>query len=357
MSERGEGGARKAARRGLNVLRSRGVAIPTLTRVSSFGGAAPDVLEGWMMSPDSTGMQLFAVTAHPPTGRYRSVFVFLHGAQGVARLENATLSQSQLKEYFGKLLPGAGYAAIPVPVEWARFRIADARRVHRDRGLPEPLGFTTAAALLDPVPDAAPVHPFDDEGFEMSDDDASDLAKGSANLHNVPEFRSWLPSNQAMQEVLTKVGEQLSPGETPDPAFVTERLRAEADAATDRYFTEEIRTDLVRQMKDSALSVLARDGEQKALEVAATMNVVQRCGLVTNPPRDVPFSEGILRQSRRIDDRARRRAFEDSGHRHRARLGRSAGGSRRSAGLISRVRASETRRVVAENADRLCRFR
>jgi hypothetical protein len=247
-----------------------------------------------MMAPDSGGMQLFAVTSRAPAGRYRASFVFLHGALGVARVDNANMSQTQLKDYFGKVLPGSGYAATPVPVEWARFRIADARRITRERKLAEPLGFTTAAPVLEPVPATSPNHPFDDEGFELADDDAAELAKGSAALHNVPEFRGWLPTNTAMQELLVNVGGKLSPGETPDPQVVTDHLRAEAEAATDRFFSPEVREELVRRMKDSALSALARDGEQRALEIAATMKMISKCGLVTDPPREVPFLKAFF---------------------------------------------------------------
>jgi hypothetical protein len=288
VSERGTGAARKAARRALNVLRARKVPIPDLRHTAALPSAA-DVVEGWMMAPDSSGMQLFAVSSRSASGRYRVVFVFLHGSQGVARIENASMSQSQLKDYFAKILPGAGYSATRVPVEWARYRISDARRVHKGRGLPEPLGFATAAPLIEPVPSEAPTHPFDDEGFELADDDAADFAKASASLHNVPEFRSWMPTNEAMQELLVHVGEKLSPGETPEPGVVTEHLRTESEAATDRFFSPDAREEVVRRMKDSALSALARDGEQRALEIAAVMKVIEKCGLVTNPPRDVPF--------------------------------------------------------------------
>jgi len=288
VAEHGEGGTRKAAKRALNVLRARKVHIPTRVHTAALPTAA-DVVEGWMMAPDSSGMQLFAVSSRSASGRYRVVFVFLHGSQGVARIENSTMSQSQLKDYLAKILPGAGYSATRVPVDWARYRIADARRVHRGRGLPEPLGFTTAATLIEPVPADPPTHPFDEEGFELADDDAADFAKASASLHNVPEFRSWLPTNEAMQELLTSVGAKLTPGETQEPGVVTEFLRTEGEAMTDRFFSPDLREEVVRRMKDSALSALAREGESRALEISAVIKVVEKCGLVTNPPRDVPF--------------------------------------------------------------------
>lgn len=295
VAERGDGAARKSARRALNVLRSRGIAIPERKRVAVLAsGEATETVEAWMMAPDSGGMQLFAVTSRGSSGRYRASFVYLHGSLGVARVDNTTMSQSQLKEYFAKVLPGAGYGATPVPVEWARYRIADARRIQAERKLAEPLGFTTAAPLLGPVPSGSVSHPFDDEGLELSDEDAAELAKSSGALHNTPEFRGWLPTNTAMQELLVNVGSKLTPGETPDPQVVTDHLQSEVSAATDRFFSPEVREELIRRMKDSALSALARDGEQRALEIAGAMKTIQKCGLVTDPPRDVPFLKAFF---------------------------------------------------------------
>jgi hypothetical protein len=42
-------------------------------------------------------------------------------------------------------------------------------------------------------------------------------------------------------------------------------------------------------MKDSALSVLAREGETQALLIVAALRAVERAGLITDPPHEVPF--------------------------------------------------------------------
>jgi hypothetical protein len=137
-------------------------------------------------------------------------------------------------------------------------------------------------------------HPLDAEGLELGDDDEKELAKKSAALHNVPEFGGWLPTRTAVDELLSKLGETLTPGVEADPKVVQERLTEEVGAATDRYFTPERRADLVALMKDSALSILAREGESRALEVIATVRTVERCGLITDPPREVPFLRGFF---------------------------------------------------------------
>jgi hypothetical protein len=156
------------------------------------------------------------------------------------------------------------------------------------------MGLTRAESLLEPLPKQAPAHPFDDEGLELSAEDATELAKGSEKLHRLPEFRGWLPSREAIDELLLKVGESMEPGSTPDQEGLQKALQSEVLSATDRYFSPERREALIRSMRDSALSILQRDGEQNALEVVGTMQCIERCGLITDPPHEVGFLKAFF---------------------------------------------------------------
>lgn len=297
-AEHGSGPARKAARRGLNVLKSRGVAIPEKRRVATLGAPRGESsLAAWMMAPDTAGSVLLVIAARAPASRYRAAFVALHDTAGVHRVDNAELSQSQLRESMKEVLPGARYKPVKVPVEWARARIAQARRRHAELGVPEPLGFASARDLLEPVVEPMPAHPFEDEGLELAEEDARELAKQSAALHGLPEFEGWFPPKATIDELLTKLGEGITPGEQPDHEQLDAKLDEEIASATDRYFSPERRAEIVRAMRDSALSVLAREGEQRALEVAATMRTIESCGLITNPPHEVPFLRGFFEKA------------------------------------------------------------
>jgi hypothetical protein len=289
-ADRAEGAARKAARRGLNVLKARGIAVPTERHVRNVGGdKSPEIEEALLLAPDSGGSVCLAITSRSLTSRAHSVFVFLHDDFGVHRVNTGELSQTQLKEALQRALPGADYRPVKVPVAWARARIAAARKTHASRGLPEPLGFSSAASLLEPVPTEPEEHPFDGEGLELGDEDAQDLAKNSQALHLLPEFRGWFPPKAVVDELLGKVGEGLTPGVEPPPEELQKKLEEEIVSATDRYFTPERREQLARMMKDSALSVLSREGEVRTLEVVATMKNIREAGLITNPPHEIGF--------------------------------------------------------------------
>jgi hypothetical protein len=302
-AERAEGAARKAARRGLNVLKARGVSIPEQGRVSAVGGGkAPEQTEAFMLAPDSQGNVLLAITTRSPSARGKVAFVYLNDDFGVHRVDVGELSQSQLKDALAKALPGARYKAVTVPVEWARKRVADARARHAERKIPEPMGFSRADSLLTPVPADAVPHPFDAEGLELSLEDASDMIKTSAELHGVPELQGWFPEKGAVDELFAFVGKSLAeaghdPTKEPPPEALRTALSEQIAAATDRYFTPERRARLVVSLKDAALSVLARDGEEKALQLAALAKVAAEAGLITNPPHEIPFLRGYFEKA------------------------------------------------------------
>ena len=294
VAERGAGPARKAARRGLSVLKSRGVTVERRPRKASIAGSSKAETKAWMLPANSQGVVILVVAEHSPTSRSQVCVVQLRDRIGVMRIENAAVGSSSLSKKLKEMTGHPALSPVEVPVDWVRARIAAARARHQTNGVPEPLGFDTAAELLTPIPQTHPAHPFDEEGLEIADEDADALANDSARLHQLPEFNAWLPPKSAVEEVLYRVGQTLPPGEQPSQDLVAEKVTEEVRGATDRYFSPQAIEELVEMMKDSALSVLNRDGEAKALEVVGTMKVVQRCGLITNPPRDNAFLRGFF---------------------------------------------------------------
>jgi hypothetical protein len=289
-AEQASGNVRKVARRGLNILKSRGVTIPSRGRVATVAqiNSVPTI-RAWVMPPDATGGVVVILAAHTPTRRCRTAFVYMHDELGIHRVESGEQSVTQLKEAMNRLAPGTALKPVEVPLDWARARIVFARKRHTTTGIPQPLGLTTIARLLEPAPEELPEHPFDAEGFELADEDAREMASSSARLHELPEFRGWLPTRAALDELLAKVGEHLTPDEQPEQSELATIIEAQIKSATDRYFSPQRREQPVVTMKDSALSVLAREGEGKTLEVVAAMKRIASAGLITDPPHEVGF--------------------------------------------------------------------
>jgi hypothetical protein len=289
ISTRGTGKARKAARRALKVLKSRGVSIPKEKRIAKLGGSSEPGEKAWLLAPDPAMNSLLVLAERHTSGRFRAALVFLNDGYGVTQVQQGEFSQSGLKKTIESVAPAARYKPTEVDVAWARSRIHEALKSQRERKLVEPLGLMSISDLLKTAPDKPVAHPFDSEGLEVAPEDARDMSRDSGELHMLPEFRAWLPSRGSIDEMLQDVGKNMTPDEQPAQERMQELLRAGVVRATDRYFTPEVRKHLVGVMKDSALSVLAREGESTALRVAATMQCIENAGLITDPPSDVPF--------------------------------------------------------------------
>jgi hypothetical protein len=294
VAELGDGPARKAARRGINVLKARGVSIPALARALPNAPAPELAREAWLLPPDSSGTLAVVLAERQQSGSYNTAFVYFRDGQNILRVQTGSLGLSRIKDTMNQALGGAGYGPVSVPWAWAQYRVAERRAWHLARSVPEPLGMTATQKLLESSPTAAPPHPFDEEGLALGDEDAEKLARDSAVLHQWPEFRSWLPPERSVQELLMQIGRRLSPDQQLPREQLDPIMREQVAAATDRYFTPERRTVLAQRMKDSGLSVLARLGETAALQVAAVVHVTRGAGLITNPPSAVQFLTGYF---------------------------------------------------------------
>lgn len=291
VAEHGEGAARKAARRGLSVLKARGVAIPKSTRTATLQDAAVTAAEpvAWLLPPDVSGNEAVVLARPEASGRLRTSFVFFRDGQRVLRVQNAVLALSKIKQHMAQSLGSTSYSPVVVPWGWAQHRVLTLKRWHAEHGVPEPLGLAGVSELLGDAPSEPPPHPFDQQGLALSDEEATARAKTSSELHRFPEFRSWLPTPNALEELLVKLGERLGNTPTPDKAALDEMVRQEVVAATDRYFTPERRTRIVERLKDCGFSVLTRLGREEGLQVAAVIRAVEQAGLITNPPSEIGF--------------------------------------------------------------------
>jgi len=281
--------ARKAARRALNVLKARGVAISTRAHVARFTDEGPSSLEATFLPPDATGTSAITVASREASGRYHIAEVIARDGVGILHAGSAWLSGTQLKESRSRAENAVGMAPVAVPVEWARHRIAAARERNAVSRQIVPLGFDRCRELVEPVPPTPPAHPVADLEAGVTSEIASARAPGSATLHGELEFRSWLPDQGAIAEMLQKLGENLGPEGLKDGDKVNAAMSEEMAAATDRFFTPELRAVIAQRMRDAAISVRSRKGDARAVDVLAIARAIEEAGLITSPPREIPF--------------------------------------------------------------------
>lgn len=208
---------------------------------------------------------------------------------GILHAGGGWISGSQLKDGRARATEALGVSPVPVSLEWARWRIAAARELNARSKHVVPLGYDNCRELFEPVPAAEPPHPVGDLEAAVTSEKAWADAPGSAGLHGEPEFRSWLPDRGALDELLQKLGARLGPEAAKEPEKVDEALRAEIADATDRFFSPEVRAIVAGRMRDAAISIRARKGDAVASTVLGVARAVTEAGLITSPPREIPF--------------------------------------------------------------------
>lgn len=289
-AEHGTGAARKSARRGLNVLKSRGVALPPpAPRVGRIGSDVVGPRQAWLLPPDPNGVVGIVLADPLPSGSYQACSVFFRENREILRVQSGQLSLSRLDKNMRESLGGSGYGPVPVPWAWAQWRLVERRAWHAERKVAEPLGWMGAEKLLEGHPTEAPPHPFEDERLKPPPEAVEELARNSASLHQWPEFRSWLPGERSLQEMLLHIGRKFGPTPPTAKEEIDPIVREQVIAATDRYFTPERRAVLANRMLDSGLSVLHRLGEDAARHLQAVIQTIRGAGLITNPPSGVGF--------------------------------------------------------------------
>jgi hypothetical protein len=287
--------ARKAARRGINVLKSRGIASPERPRGARAAPPPVETYEAWFRPPDAAGTSAFTLGARGSGGRYRLVDVIIKDGSGLASVAGMEISRTQLRETFDGIEQRFGHGPAPVPIAWARARIAEARAANAVHGTPVPLGMEKHADLiLGTAPAFAPPHPADEAGLAWPGRDEA-LAR-SGTLHAEPELRGWLPEPAAMQDLLRVIGETQKAVQGMDRAATEAKVIAMVEQATDAYFTATMRAKTALWMKDAAISLLARGETARAADLIVTARATADAA-ASPPPHGIPFLRGFFEKA------------------------------------------------------------
>jgi hypothetical protein len=284
--------ARKAARRGINVLKSRGVPIPDRPRITRVAAADADTYEAWFRPPDAAGSSAFTMGARSPQGRYRLVDVIIKRGTGLVSVADMEMSRSNLRTTFEGIAQRFGHPPAPVPVDWARARIASARAENERSKSIVPLGFETHRDLVGPPPASDPPHPADT--LVLPAVDRSDAVARSAKLHAEPELRGWLPEPPAMQEMLLAIQTKVVPAAGADKASTEAMVATIMSEATDRFFTADVRRNVADAMKDAVISVAARGAHDRAADVLAVAASVRSPDAEAH---DIPFLRAFFEKA------------------------------------------------------------
>lgn len=287
------GAARKAARRAVNVLRSRGVNVPEGPAAApAVKASEEEVVDATFNPPDGRGTSSMTIAKRRGGERAHIAEIIVREGVGVVNAVSGWMSRSQIKEAHQRIADSTGIAPASVPAEWVRWRVQKALEDNAKSGQLVPLGLERCKELLEPSVASEPAHPLSD--LEASLGDVS--AEISVGLHNEPEFRGWLPDMKAVEEVIRRVGAKLTEKDAGEQQKVDEILKEEMKLATDRYFTPEQRSVVARKMRDAAVTVKGRAGEEKAKEILRAAKAIESAGLITAPPSEIEFLRAFFQK-------------------------------------------------------------
>ncbi|HTJ83820.1 MAG TPA: hypothetical protein VL400_19005 [Polyangiaceae bacterium] len=289
-SEALSGPARKAARRALSVLKSRGVAVPERASAPAAAIRVEEevVTEATFSPPDGRGRISVTVATRRGTERAHIAEVIVREGVGVIDAYSGWMSRSQIKEAHQRIAESTGVSPAAVPAEWVRWRVAEALKDNPKSGQLVPLSIEKCKDLLEPTPASPPKHPVAD--LEPAGEGAA--ADAPAALHSEPEIRSWVADARALDDLLRSVGARLAGDESKDPTKVDAVLSEEITAATTRFFDEKERASVARRLRDAAIAVRQRAGDDKARDVLKAARAVESA----KTPGEVEFLRAFLQK-------------------------------------------------------------
>jgi hypothetical protein len=282
----------KEAKRGLHLLRSRGVTVPEAPRAAPTPPApAPEpALSCWASSVDGHGERAVWVARNVPGRGVEVAQAVVSDVNGVAELHVALLGRKEYRNFCKDLLArGRSMGIVEVERAWAVALVADARRRNGELK-PPPEGTDAWLARSGPVealpdPEAAfPALPPEDE--------AAAVAEG-ARLHELPVLRGWLADEDALRAVAQKLDEiAVSPLYLDDRQRRDASVRAVADAVQ-AAFDEAGRARWAARLF-AAAAHLARGGDPVHARIAAANARALRRG---EDPTRVPFARLLVEKA------------------------------------------------------------
>jgi hypothetical protein len=293
LAVHGDRGVAKEARRGLHVLKTRGVAVPEPSRPSA---APPPRVEepplpAFASAIDGRGERAVWIPRNVPGRGIEVGQAVISDVAGLLELQIGVLGRKEYRAFVKGLFDRGGAMALAeLERERAKALVAAARARNDAKATRVPDGadrWLSALGPATPLPDPADRFPPLDPESERA------AIAESAKLHELPPLRSWLADETLLRELAARLDEI-----SVSPLYVDERQRADgvADAiarAVDRVLEGERRELLAARLFDVA-DHLSRSGDEPSARSAAAVARTIHGGAA---PGDVPFVRGLVEKA------------------------------------------------------------
>jgi hypothetical protein len=283
----------KDAKRGLHLLRSRGVAVPEPERVPAPGPApaAEEAFPCFASSIDGRGERAVWVARNVPGRGIEVGQAVVSDVLGLLELQLGLLGRKEFRS-FGRDIAARGRTMGVAEVEpgLARALVGAARRLNDASGRRVPEGADAWLARLgpaDPLPDLLARFP------PLPPDEEQRALSASGALHELPMLRGWIAEEDALREVAGKLDEIAASKLYADEAQRAEHAGRTVAEAVTAYLDDPRRQRLAARLLAVAAHLQAlRDAPHADMAAAAARAL--RGG---EPPERIPFARLLVEKA------------------------------------------------------------
>lgn len=283
----------KEAKRGLHLLRSRGVAVPEAARIAAPPPlpATEPPLPAYASAIDGQGERAVWLPRNVPGKGIEVAQAVVSDVRGLVELQIGLLGRKEWRAFAKGLVErGAAMGVGEIDRALAHSTISAARRVNDASGQRVPEGadlwlsqLGPAAPLPDPAARFAP----------LADEEERGAVAASGKLHDLPLFRGWLADEAFLRGVAGKLDEI-----AVSPLYLDDRQRAEQllrviGEAVDAYFDDARRRRHATRLFAVAEHLEARGDVAHARSAAATARAL----LAGAPPHAIPFARLLVEKA------------------------------------------------------------
>lgn len=274
VAEHGAKGAASAAKRGLAILRSKGIDVEVEDKgeaVFKNDAQKPDDLACFLSTCDSNGERALWIP-RAVRGGLHLVTVLLSDTRGVEHVATDEVSRKSFKRLREELLDRAGphgITLLEIPPARARGVLAVARGLS-PKGLTIDQEAQLAGLLGDPRDAVSPTRSEPPLALEAQRLDES------ARLHEEREVRSWIPEPDVVRALGLKLDEIATSALYVDEAQRQAQREAETAKAVESYFDSKRRALYANRLFELSEALRTQKRAEPAERAAATARALEK---------------------------------------------------------------------------------
>lgn len=284
--------ASKEARRGLHLLKTRGVAVPEPPQPPPAATSqAEPPLSGYASAIDGHGERAVWLPRILAGKGVEIAQAVLCDERGFVEFQLAVIGRKEWRVFGRGLVErGAAMGVIEIDAALAHSMIAAARTLNEPSGHPVPPGADRWLGQLGP---AAPLADPADELPPLPDDEERDAVAESGKLHDLPLLRGWLVDEPFLRGVAATLdGIGVSSSYVDDAQRLEQMARVLSDAVTQWFDAK--RTARFAGRLFATAAHLARSGDAAHARLAAAAARALRRGV---PPHEIPAARLLVQKA------------------------------------------------------------